>query len=103
MTLWVRDPLKRALELELQGETPLKTALRRLLARLGKPEGLPLIASPCDREKRVIDSHPGGPCDACQCDVWLSPSSVETMKVRQVVLLCLRCVEETARDQMDRV
>lgn len=97
--LWVRDPFKRAQEFELLTETPLKAALRRLLVRIGKPDGVPLIATPCDREKSVIDAHVGGPCDACQRDVWLSPSSVETMRQRQVVVLCMRCVEEAAREQ----
>lgn len=79
-----------------QAETPLKAALRRLLVRLGKADAVPLLVTPCDREKHVIDAHVGGPCDACQCDVWLSPSSVETMRTQRVVLVCMRCVEEAA-------
>jgi hypothetical protein len=94
--IMVRDPHKRAREFELL-DSPLKTALRDLFVRLGKSvDSVPLLSEPCDREKHVIDAHPGGPCDACQRDVWLSPSSVETMKELRVVLLCMRCVEQAA-------
>lgn len=92
---WVRDPFKTAREFDAIDGSPLDAALKGLVARLGKP-GMPLVVTPCSRPKYIIDAHPGGPCDACGCDVWIAPSSVETMKHKPVVLLCMACVEKEA-------
>lgn len=92
----VRDPFTYAREIRAPDDTPLARAMASLLKRLGKTGKVPLVASPCDREKHVIDSHAGGPCEACNRDVWISPSSVESMRKHDTVVLCMRCIEEAA-------
>jgi hypothetical protein len=93
----VRDPgILRIVHVE--GEPLVRVVLSRLYAKLGmNTVVIPLIASHHSEEKRIIDAKLDGPCLVCGEAVWLSPTS-QSIRSKNVVLLCWLCVVQEARD-----
>lgn len=83
------DPIHRATDFTAP---PL---LRDALTRVGlDPEkDRPLIATPADRKKSVIDARADGRCRLCDQLVWMSPSSWRSQDI-WTCIVCLECLEK---------
>jgi hypothetical protein len=90
------DPFARALEYRVEQNSELKKVLTRILEKVNKPSGVPLLTTPASLPKSVSDSTPDGVCELCKRRTWLSPSSKRTLeneKDKNFVIICLKCVE----------
>lgn len=90
--LMVRDPFVNAVERETKGMDPLLRAFKAL--GLGE-EDRPLVVTPVNRSKRIIDAKADGVCGRCGQAVWMSPSSWRSRQ-RWTVIVCLECLEKAA-------
>lgn len=90
----MRDPVKRAVELDSKGNEEIFNALERIFSRLPseKQRGRFLILHDVTRPRHLIDAKADAHCFACNSECWVAPSSRAHLDTATII--CTRCINQ---------
>jgi hypothetical protein len=93
----MRDPFKKAQQVEIPDDSLLKKLITRVFSRLPPERRFMekmLLLNNVSHPKNVIDATTDAKCSACGFDCWTAPSSKEHLKTATII--CMQCLEKEA-------